>query len=45
MAEFNINAAAINASIRDSEMNFTEDGLEIKNGDLKIYQKTAEEEV
>ena len=45
MAEFNINAAAINASIRDSQMSFTEDGLEIKNGDLKIYQKTAEEEV
>lgn len=45
MAEFNINAAAINASIRDSQMSFTENGLEIKNGDLKIYQKTAEEEV
>ena len=39
MANFNITAASINASIENSKMSFTENGLEIKNGGLVVKNK------
>ena len=38
MAKFNVTAASINASVGNSKMTFTENGLEINNGDFKIIQ-------
>ena len=38
MAKFNVTAANINASVGNSKMVFTTNGLEINNGDFKITQ-------
>ena len=38
MAKFDVTAASINASVGSSKMVFTEDGLEINNGDFTITQ-------
>lgn len=37
-ASFNVTAASINASVRESKLAFTEEGLQIDNGGFKIIQ-------
>ena len=40
MAKFNVTATSINAAIRDSKMQFSEQGLDIYNGGLRIHKNT-----
>lgn len=42
MAKLNINAADIVASIQNASLKFSSNGLELKNGDFKIYKEVTE---
>lgn len=43
MAKLDINAADIVASMQEASLRFSENGLELKNGDFKIYKEITED--